>query len=173
MEWQLQAPSTSSLSPHWLDEHSGEGEKKQEVLWGGKKEDEQHGWQQGEVGQCEAAAAAAGGVVCQEGLRRLIERVIWQRSRERDINMTSNTSMLHLLRWLCILEDQIVNRPPRLQLVQPMMFIGWTHFDITQVQTDHHWLGVWRGHRHNKNKKKTHWLVSRRSWVSDMVSQPG
>lgn len=62
-----------------------EEEEEQEVLWGGEdeheEEGEQHGWQQGEAGQSDVAAT--GGVVCQEGLRRLVDRVIWERHGDK------------------------------------------------------------------------------------------
>lgn len=98
---QLQAPPTTGLRLLWLAECSGEAqgegagfhleeekaEEEREVLRGGEEEDEEdaerHGGQQGEAGQSEAAAAP-GGVVCQERLRRLVHRVVWE--RERDIN---------------------------------------------------------------------------------------
>lgn len=102
-QWpQLQAPPTSNLGILWLAEQcldkgqrSGRGswisfllqfggffserqEEEEVVLWGGEEEEEggeQHGSQQGEVRHSEAAAA--GGVVCQKGLRRFVHRVIW------------------------------------------------------------------------------------------------
>lgn len=48
----------------------------------GGQEDERRGDQQGEAGQSEAGAA--GGVVGQERLRRLVQRIVWGGGKRTD-----------------------------------------------------------------------------------------
>lgn len=58
-------------------------EEEEAVLWGGEEEeDEERDEQRGGAGPGQTAAPS-GGVVGQEGLRRLVDRVVWKRETFR------------------------------------------------------------------------------------------